>query len=268
MTTADDVIRVASNEVGYHESGNNNNKFGQWYGMNNVAWCYIFCQWVFDHAGHKLPFRTAYVPAGADWARQHGVWRPSTQCQRGDLILFDWSGSERVQGSHTHIGIVESRGSDNIIHTIEGNSSNQVRRRQWVAGNSQIGGTINCQGLFNGQSPPGGNDDRQPNQGETGNRFMQFASIKRGSHDIGTSGSFPDIKHPVQTLQNALNIVLRHESGPGRLTPDGAYGPVTEKVVHDLQAFAHTHNDKIAVDGQVGPQTWAVLDFFLDEMGR
>ena len=36
------VIRRAEAELGYKEGRNNSNKYGKWFGMNNVSWCCIF----------------------------------------------------------------------------------------------------------------------------------------------------------------------------------------------------------------------------------
>lgn len=251
MASANDIIRLAAGEIGYREGPNNENKFGKWYGMNNVAWCYIFCQWVFAHAGTPLPFRTAYCPAGANWARQNGVWRPSTQCERGDLIIFDWTGTGMAATSHTHIGIVESHAGSSI-QTIEGNRGDAVGRHSYVAGARDIAGTINCQPLFAFHPHP------------TGNRFQVFPIVQPGTRDIGAAGIFPDIFHPVSTLQNALNIVNRKESlEPGRLDPDGIFGGLTADAVSAFQK-----SESLAADSVVGEMTWAALDHGLDLVGR
>ena len=44
------VIRRAEAELGYKEGKNNNNKYGKWFGMNNVSWCCIFVVYCFAHA--------------------------------------------------------------------------------------------------------------------------------------------------------------------------------------------------------------------------
>ena len=38
----DDIVAIALAEEGYEEGANNWTKYGDWYGMNNVAWCAIF----------------------------------------------------------------------------------------------------------------------------------------------------------------------------------------------------------------------------------
>ncbi len=44
------VIRMAEAELGYKEGRNNSNKYGKWFGMNNVSWCCIFVVYCFAHA--------------------------------------------------------------------------------------------------------------------------------------------------------------------------------------------------------------------------
>ncbi|ADP81372.1 peptidoglycan-binding protein [Pseudofrankia inefficax] len=251
MASADDVIRVAAGEIGYHEGPDNDNKYGRWYGMNHAFWCYIFCQWVFAQAGTPLPFRTAYVPYGATWARQNGMWRPSTQSERGDLIIFDWTGTGQAAGSNTHIGIVESH-VNGTVQTIEGNRGDSVCRRSYVAGENDIAGTINCQPLFAFHPHP------------TDNRFQVFPTVQQGIHDLGATGTFPDIAHPVGTLQNALNIVNHKEAPqPGALSPDGVFGGMTANAVRAFQTA-----ESLAADSVVGQRTWATLDHALDRAGR
>lgn len=54
--------------------------------------------------------------------------------------------------------------------------------------------------------------------------------------------------HPVRTLQH----LLAARSRP--VTVDGVFGPVTEAAVRAFQKDKH-----LAVDGDVGPKTWAAL---------
>lgn len=44
------VIHRAEAELGYKEGRNNSNKYGKWFGMNNVSWCCIFVVYCFAHA--------------------------------------------------------------------------------------------------------------------------------------------------------------------------------------------------------------------------
>lgn len=43
MSLRMNMVNTAISQVGTLEGANNNNKYGVWFGMNNVAWCAIFC---------------------------------------------------------------------------------------------------------------------------------------------------------------------------------------------------------------------------------
>src|SRR4051794_36191833 len=112
MTTVADVIRVAQSQIGYLEDGANHTKFGKWWGLDGVAWCDIFTTWVFHSAGcprpsEQIPGRegSASVNYTVQYWKSKGLFRPSTQCESGDLIAFDWTGSESGRDwNQTHIG--------------------------------------------------------------------------------------------------------------------------------------------------------------------
>ncbi len=57
-----------------------------------------------------------------------------------------------------------------------------------------------------------------------------------------------DEEHPVRTLQHLLRA---HGSA---VVVDGDFGPRTERAVRDFQ-----QRERLAVDGIVGPRTWAAL---------
>ncbi|WP_131769523.1 peptidoglycan recognition protein family protein, partial [Candidatus Protofrankia californiensis] len=88
-------------------------------------------------------------------------------------------------------------------------------------------------------------------------RFAGYPVLNKGDHDPGHTGSFPDRGNPVATLQNALNIVLRHEdhADPLRLGPDGQFGDRTYATLTSFQQWWG-----LATDGIAGPATWAGLD--------
>lgn len=43
------VIKTAESQLGYKEGRNNSNKYGKWFGYNNVSWCCEFVVWCFYH---------------------------------------------------------------------------------------------------------------------------------------------------------------------------------------------------------------------------
>ncbi len=65
------------------------------------------------------------------WAQRAGKATPAgpgVVPQAGDLIVWD-----------EHIGLVESVDADGTVHTIEGNSSDQVTRRAHPGGGGAVG---------------------------------------------------------------------------------------------------------------------------------
>lgn len=127
--TANQIIATASAEVGNHESpfGSNKQPYGEWYGMNGVAWCAIFVSWVLHHAGwNDFGISTgkgySYCPTGADWFRQRGAWADKTVTpKRGWVVFFDFPSDGVNRISHT--GLVEGVLADGRVATIEGNTN-------------------------------------------------------------------------------------------------------------------------------------------------
>jgi hypothetical protein len=87
-------------------------------------WCAYFVSWAARQAG--VPIGDSGQGYGLvddvmAWGQRTGKALPAGSTpQPGDLIVWD-----------EHIGIVESVGTDGSIHTIEGNSSDSVARRDY-----------------------------------------------------------------------------------------------------------------------------------------
>lgn len=127
MTTAQEVLAIAKKEVGYVEGKNNSNKYGQWYGMNGVAWCAQFVSWCLAQAGMVLPIETKngfhYCPNGVSWFQRHGMWLGKVaNPQPGDIVFFDWYPYDNKPEAW-HVGFVELAPAGGSILTIEGNTS-------------------------------------------------------------------------------------------------------------------------------------------------
>lgn len=119
MASADDVLAVAISQLGYQEGANNNTKYGQWYGMNNVPWCDEFVSWVAAQAGAAdIIGKFAYCPYHVNWFKSRNQWHTSSP-QRGDIIFYDWNGD----GVADHVGIVENVLDGTYPGAIEGNST-------------------------------------------------------------------------------------------------------------------------------------------------
>ncbi|HEY2056489.1 MAG TPA: CHAP domain-containing protein [Solirubrobacterales bacterium] len=100
-------------------------------------WCADFASWCAAQAGIPLGENgEGFQSVGAlwEWAERSGRAIPASEGspQPGDLIVW---GSD-------HVGIVEAVDPDGTIHTIEGNSSDEVAQRTYGPGESGSTGYV------------------------------------------------------------------------------------------------------------------------------
>ena len=110
---------------------------------NSDDWCDIFVTTVFQREGLSgLIGRECGVERHIQIFKRLGIWNEdgSSTPKAGDIITFNWDqNSQPNNGFADHIGIVESV-SNGFIHTIEGNSNDQVRRNTYRIGHGNIRG--------------------------------------------------------------------------------------------------------------------------------
>lgn len=134
------VLATAWSQMGVSESpsGSNCQRYGQWYGMNCVAWCAIWVSWVFWHAGHPLPRITtakgfAYVPEVVRYGQETNTFRPGLSgVEPGDILVWKFAGGPD-RPNHVSICGPEGRLADGRVHSYDGNSN---------AGGSRTGGSV------------------------------------------------------------------------------------------------------------------------------
>lgn len=141
------VVQDALKYIGANENDGSYKKFTN---GREEAWCADFASYVvkeaYEKAGKKLPegFGSASVANIKSWGEQNGCFtRTSNMSDKanymannikaGDLIIF---------GEDQHVGIVESVDGDGTVHTVEGNTSDQVARRDYNASNARITGFV------------------------------------------------------------------------------------------------------------------------------
>lgn len=127
MTKGEKVIAIAFAEVGQKENPANTNKtkFGKWFGMDGVAWCGIFCSWVYAHAGVQLPiigYSKGFAGCQTAVAYFKKTKEITAEPKVGDLVFFDWN----ADGRYDHVGIFNGwkkglKGKE--FYSIEGNTS-------------------------------------------------------------------------------------------------------------------------------------------------
>ena len=129
-----DMVQIALSQVG-NVGGQ---PYWSWYGFNSrVEWCAIFVSWVSNEAGYiekgVIP-KFSGCSTGVNWFKAMGQWQQKGYVPKeGDIIFFDWE----VDGQVNHVGIVE-KVENNIIYTIEGNSTNDTCRKKQYILNSDV----------------------------------------------------------------------------------------------------------------------------------
>lgn len=128
-----DIITLAKLELGYTETGNNDTKYGKWYGLNNQPWCAMFISWVFNEAGivkhvaasSKKGF--ASCAAGLVWFTKQNKLVPVGQAQPGDIAFFQFD----TDAEPDHVGIVVKNNTlTQTLVCVEGNTSGDTKGSQ------------------------------------------------------------------------------------------------------------------------------------------
>ena len=131
----DAIVDVALSQVG-NVGGE---PYWSWYGFSNhVEWCACFVSWCADQCGYldsgTYPKFSGCV-FGMQWFQQRGLWLDgSTEPAPGMLIFFDWATQDGVPD---HVGIVE-KVENGMVYTVEGNSRDMCRQKQYALGSNVI----------------------------------------------------------------------------------------------------------------------------------
>lgn len=143
MASANKVLSIAAGEVGYSrwDDPNPGTKYGRafaekvgntYYSASGVPYCCMFVWWVLDQAGMTVPgMPTASCTALRNACASAGMIVPKMSAQPGDIVIFDWPGSN--DGANDHVGFVELN-KGNYIQTIEGNTSSGASGSQGNGG--------------------------------------------------------------------------------------------------------------------------------------
>ena len=80
----------------------------------------------------------ACTSQGMPWFQERGLWQEAGYIPvPGDIIFFNWDGDQ--SGGADHVGIVE-RVEGEVVHTIEGNTSDSCARRSYRLDSNVIRG--------------------------------------------------------------------------------------------------------------------------------
>jgi hypothetical protein len=239
MSGVEDMIRCAERSLGLTGRPN---AITRWYAGRNgayflrAAWCNQSITYWAHQSGNASAVcfgrDYAYTVWHAQRFRQAGDWHVDIAgIRRGDIVFFDWGGSNRI-GAIDHVGLVTGvRGA--VVFTIEGNTSDGCRRRARYATNIVGYG--------------------RPVYAATGARPALAAARSKAPADAAPPGR-PVLRRgsaglPVRQLQLCLNAVQK-----SRLTADGDFGPRTQAAVQAFQRGA-----RLLADGEYGMRTAGAL---------
>ena len=243
------LVAWANAQVGYTEGANNWNKYAEkWtqaggWNAQNQPWCDIFVDCGFIECfGLDLASRLTYQPKGgfsalcsasAQFYKNNGAYYSAPEV--GDQVFFN------VSGGINHTGIVVAV-SGGVVTTVEGNSSDAVRRNAYGVGSAYINGYGRPNwGIFSGNLPSTPTaDENTPAPEKPKPRVEGLPTLKRG-----------DASEVVRAAQFLLN---GRKCSVGIWGADGDFGPATEAAVKAFQ-----RRNELEADGIIGPETWAAL---------
>lgn len=233
-----DIVNVAYSQLGYHEGDNdagmsgttsgsgNYAEYNYWYnGSNGYSWCATFVSWCARQAG----ISTSIIANGSWACPEYGSGdlhvpfyaRGSYTPKAGDLIFFLWSSDAAEGYNWSHVGIVYSVSSTQVT-TIEGNSSNCVKKNTYSLSDSEIkgygvpnynGSGYNAADPNNYPTPPSGT---YLNYGDTGSYVMWLqACLCQLGYSCDVDGDFG----------SGTETALSNFQSAYGLTVDGGFGP-------------------------------------------
>ena len=276
MATAADVLRVASNYVGYSRWSDEQQGtiFGRWYaaetgepyyGESGVPYCAMFVSYVFDRAGATCPgLPGAYCPYVERDGRNAGRAVDKRSAAAGDVVLFDWGGD----GVADHVGIVEQN-NGSYLTTIEGNTSNGSGSQSnggVVARRTRSFSSVRCvlrptYGSATSSAPAQGGGIAV--DGYWGSDTTLLAQRVAGtpqdgvvsSQDAHWRPSMPGLTSGWEWVGDAVGsqLIVRVQEACG-VTADGLWGPDT------ANAFIRRYGNGVC-DGRIDAPSVAVMGF-------
>lgn len=274
MSKPADIVAIALAEIGYHEKasntalddktansgGNNWTKYardlaaaGYYNGnKNGFPWCDCFVDWVFFKAygaveGQRIQCQTGPLGAGCIYSAQYyqQKGRYDRNPKVGDQVFF------QTGGQIGHTGIVVAV-TDTTITTVEGNSSDQVKKNTYSRSNGYIAGYGHP--LYS-DIPVTETEEPEP------------VAVPAPEQDMAPTAttciiSLPQLKKGAtgSAVKNAQELLIAKgypcggKVTAGRETADGDFGPTTERSVKNFQTQV-----RLTADGVVGAATWKAL---------
>lgn len=134
------LVKIATEEIGYHEGENNDTKYGEWYNLNYEPWCAMFVSWCANQAGIGTDIIPKYCgcTAGRKWFIDKGLYqaRESEYLPKAGDIVF-YRDTDETADISTHTGIVYACDGKRV-YTIEGNTSDMCAKRSYLLTSNYI----------------------------------------------------------------------------------------------------------------------------------
>ena len=228
--TRERIVLIGNCYLGYREGRNNDNIFGDWYGIPNQPWCAMFVSYCMNKAGvlPNVVKKFASCSIGWNWFKSKGQTRNRGYIpQKGDIIFFDWN-PEKGDGID-HVGIVNNVNGE-YIYTLEGNHDDQVNIYKYHINDARIYGYAVPD--YTGEEII----ENNPSESYT-NKPLVYK---------GKTG---------ETVKYIQNKLINKGYFLGRTGADGIFGFQTEKAVRQFQI-----DNSLSADGIIGPLTWEKLE--------
>lgn len=280
--TAQDVLNVMRSWLGYSEANrkyieilntyNSHKPLARGYAIKpNDEWCDATVSAAAIKAGAVDLIGTEVgVERHVDIFKAKGIWIEdgSITPKAGDVIVFNWDGTSQPNNGYSdHIGYVESV-SGGVITTIEGNSSEAVRRKTYRVGQACIRGFARPRYAQSSQKPVqpstpakkdlttiakevisgawGNGDDRKARLESAG---YSYSAVQQEVNRLLGGTSKPQLK----PLSQVAKEVLRGDWGNGtdrknRLERAGYDYAAVQAEVNRIAGASSVDIDKIAHD--------------------
>lgn len=133
-----EIVAMALSQVG-NVGGE---PYWSWYDFEGrVEWCVCFVSWCANECGYieaGVVYKFTGCVWGVQWFQERGLWQGNSYEPRpGDIVFFNWDWD--VSNDADHVGIVE-RVENGTVYTVEGNSGDACRQRDYPIGSSDIYG--------------------------------------------------------------------------------------------------------------------------------
>ena len=265
MSKPSDIVSIALAEVGYREKASNtaldgktaNPGSGNWNkyardlaaagyyngNKNGYAWCDVFVDWCFFRAygaveGQRILCQSGPLGAACIYSAQYyqQKGRYDRNPKVGDQVFF------LVDGGIGHTGIVVEVTGTTIV-TVEGNSSDQVKKNTYSRSSSYIAGYGHPLYDGEGTAPAPAPATEAP---VTVSCKVDLPQLKKGAVGSAVMNA--------QILLISKGYYCGSRMVSGRETADGEFGPTTEKAARSFQGKRN-----LTVDGIIGTDTWKAL---------